>query len=102
MNSPWNALDWLQYLVSFALVIALLLGMLWFLKRLQDKRGLFQRPRQQLQVAESLSIGTRQKVLLLQVGSRQVLLGVTPQAIQVLDKWSASTPAHGGIVNVDA
>lgn len=50
-----------------------------------------------LRVVAGLSLGTRERVLLLQVGSRQLLLGVSPgriQALYVLDEpLEPSAPA---------
>jgi len=53
--------DWMQYLLSFALVIGLLLGSLWMLRKLQSGNGLRPSGAKRLKVVETLSIGPRQK-----------------------------------------
>jgi flagellar protein FliO/FliZ len=80
------ALHIAQYLLSFGLVIGLLLAVLWGLKRIQSQGGLQSRQRDaRIQIIETLSMGARQKVVLLRVDQRDVLLGVTPMEIRALD-----------------
>jgi flagellar biosynthetic protein FliO len=79
----------LQYLASFALVVALLLGLLWSLTRLQGTRA-FQRREQRLQVVESLALGARLKVALVRCDGRELLVGVTPTQISPLGSWRAA------------
>ena len=83
MRTSFTALDWLQYGLSFAFVIALLLGMLFLLRKLQSARG-FARKEQRLQVIESLSLGPRQKLALVRVDGACVLLGITASQITAL------------------
>lgn len=81
----WTLWDWMQYLLNFGLVIAVMLGCLWMLKRLQGKS--FQLPRKhasRLQVIETLSIGPRQKILLISVDGRELLISSTAQQINNL------------------
>lgn len=71
----------LQVAGSFFLVIAVLLGVLFFLKRSntvtsQSVGG--------LHVVSSISLGQRERAILLQVGDEQLLVGVTAQSIQPL------------------
>ena len=78
--------DWLQYLLSFALVIALLLGCLWALRKLQTGSGLMRaKTDARLKIVETLSVGPRQKIALVQVDGQDVLLGITAQAITPLN-----------------
>lgn len=77
--------DWLQYLLSFALVIGLMLALLWGLKKLQVGAGSSRRNQNRLQVLESVAIGPRQKIALVRVDNREVLIGVTPQQITGLE-----------------
>lgn len=95
MQQGWSAADWLQYLLSFAFVIALLLGLLWTLRKLQGGQmvqgGLLRRKTGRLQLIESLSIGPRQKLALVSVDGREVLLGITAQTINALQPWARET-----------
>lgn len=83
--------DWLQYLLSFALVIGLMLALLWGLKKLQVGTGLARRHQGRLQVLESVAIGPRQKIALVRVDNREVLIGVTPQQVCGIDSFPALT-----------
>lgn len=86
----WTAWDWLRYLLNFGLVIAILLGCLWMLKRMQGNTSMLARKNnRRLQVIESLSVGPRQKIMLVAVDGREVLVSATPQSIQAL---GTSTP----------
>jgi flagellar protein FliO/FliZ len=101
MTSVWTLGDWLQYLFSFAFVIGLLLTLLWTLRKLQNGQGLLRKHTQRLQTLETLSVGTRQKIMLIRVDDREVLVGVSAQSMTVLSPWppkdndpdSASAPA---------
>lgn len=79
--------DLLQYLVSFAFVIALLLGLLYALRKLQTGSVFAQRG-QRLQIVEAVSLGPRQKVVLVRVDDHEVLLGVSAAQINLLDTLS--------------
>jgi len=61
MNTGWTFLDWLQYVLSFSLVIALLLALLWTLRKLQNGSHMLRKKSQRLHTVETLSIGPRQK-----------------------------------------
>jgi flagellar protein FliO/FliZ len=87
MNSVWTLGDWLQYLFSFVFVIGLLLTLLWTLRKLQNGQGLMRKHTQRLQTLETLSVGTRQKIMLIRVDDREILVGVSAQNITVLSPW---------------
>jgi len=79
------ALDIAQYLISFGLVIGLLLAALWALKKVQMQGGLRKRSNsQRLQILESVSIGARQKILLIRCDEQDLMVGVTPGEIRAL------------------
>ncbi|MEK7344263.1 MAG: flagellar biosynthetic protein FliO [Pseudomonadota bacterium] len=92
MNSVWTLGDWLQYLFSFIFVIGLLLTLLWTLRKLQGGASLLRKNTQRLQTLETLSVGTRQKIMLIRVDDREILVGVTAQQMTVLTPW----PEAGG------
>jgi len=89
-----SGVDMLQYGASFALVVALLVGLLWALKRLQRGQGL-RRHEKRLQVVESMALGARHKVALIRVDHREVLVGITASQINTLASWvqPAGAPA---------
>lgn len=83
MSTAWTFADWLQYLLSFAFVIGLLLALLWTLRKLQNT-GTLRKSSQRLHVLESLSMGPRQKIVLIRVDDREVLVGITAQQMTAL------------------
>jgi len=87
MHSGWNFVDWLQYLLSFALVIGLLLALLWSLRKLQNGGPGLRKSERRLQMIESLSIAPRQKIVLVRVDDRDVLIGVTAHQMTALSPW---------------
>jgi flagellar protein FliO/FliZ len=93
MSAAFSFLDWLQYALSFALVIGLLLGLLYLLRKLQGGQA-FGRKDQRLQVLESLSLGPRQKIALVRVDGAQVLLGITATQITALGPVATDTAAQ--------
>ncbi len=86
MNSAMTLGDWLQYLFSFIFVIGLLLALLWTLRKLQGG-ALLRKSTQRLQTLETLSVGARQKIMLVRVDDREILVGVTAQQMTVLTPW---------------
>ena len=87
MNTVWTLGDWLQYLFSFLFVIGLLLALLWTLRRLQGGPSLLRKHTHRMQTLETLSVGTRQKIMLIRVDDREILIGVTAQNMSVLSPW---------------
>lgn len=73
-----------QVFVGLIFVIGLIFSMGWLLKRMgQGTIG----GGQHLKVLASLSLGTREKIALIQVGDQQLLLGITPNAINNLQTF---------------
>ena len=93
MNAGLNGMDALRMLGSMAVVIVLLLAVLWGLKRVQNKM-LTANHSGRLQVIETQSIGTRQRIALVRVGDNEVLIGITPTQINALGNWKANHPIH--------
>jgi len=95
MNASWGGV--IQYLLSFALVIALLLGSLWALRKLQGGGLMRAKADARLKIVETLSIGPRQKIALVQIDGQDVLLGVTAQSITPLHSSTARAGAGIGL-----
>ena len=89
MASGLSAVDMLRFAGSLILVLCLLGGLLWALKRMQTGVRPNGTPRQ-LQVIEAVSVGPRQKVALVRVGKREVLVGISPAQITALGNWPAA------------
>jgi len=75
MTSLW------QLTLGMVAVLGLIFGIAWLLKR----SGRFQMAAGgSLRILGGLSMGTRERVVLLQVGETQMLLGVAPGRVQML------------------
>lgn len=86
----------LQTIVSLAGVVMLIVGCGFFLKRLTANHA-GAAPRQgPLHVVSSLSLGLKEKLLLVQVGEQQILLAVSQGRIETLQTYD--TPV---VTNVD-
>lgn len=70
-------------------VLALIVGLAWLLKRLP---GTGLRSSDQLRVLTSLTVGQRERLLVVQVGPQQLLLGVTAQGITTLHTLAEPLP----------
>lgn len=85
-----HASDWLSFAFSFGIVLALLGALLYTLKRLQNGNvlGMGQR---RIRVIDSMSLGPRQKIVLVRVKDQDILLGITAQQINTLASFYLST-----------
>jgi flagellar protein FliO/FliZ len=96
-NGLANSMDWLSMASSFLLVIGLLAVVLYLLRRFQP--GALGGGRQ-IQLLESLATGSRQRVVLVRVRDKDLLLGVSMQQINTLAEWPApideQRPVLGG------
>ncbi len=70
-------------LVGLVMVLGLILGLAWLLKRMPGAgQGL--RQSEQLRIVGMLSVGTKERVAVIQVGGEQLLVGVSPGGISRL------------------
>lgn len=70
-----------RLIIGLVVVIAAVVGLAWFLRRLG---GIGQHADGQLRVLAGLAVGQRERVVLIQVGEEQVLIGVAPGRVQTL------------------
>ena len=71
-----------QMLLGLLAVVALIFGMAWLLKRVQQQSG--NPAGQSIKLLGSRALGPRERLLLVQVGREQLLLGLTPGQISAL------------------
>jgi flagellar protein FliO/FliZ len=81
--------NWLYVAMNFAVVLALLGGVLYVLKRVQSG-NLLGMPARKIKVIEMVSVAPRQKVVLLRVKDQDVLIGVSPQQINAIATFPVS------------
>ncbi|MAT95208.1 MAG: flagellar biosynthetic protein FliO [Halioglobus sp.] len=77
----FNARYLMQVFVSLLFVLACLLGLLYLLKRLHGGTA---SARQGIQVLASVKVGAREKILLLEAGESQLLVGVAAGSVRTL------------------
>jgi len=87
-------METIRVIVSLLVVFGLMGALLWGLKKMQS-RITQAVPGRRLQILESTSIGTRQKLALVSVGGHELLVGVSPGQITALGQWrtEAARPA---------
>lgn len=79
-----------QVLLGLLLVIGLIFLLAWLVRRMQQ---VVPRGGQVIQLLASQSLGARERLLLVQVGSEQILLGLTPGTITALHVLAQPVPA---------
>lgn len=94
---PVGAASLLQVVLALILVLGLIVAMAWLMRRMG---GLTQVGGGVVRVLGGVPVGQRERVVLIQVGSKQLLLGVAPgrvQTLHVLDEpINVSTAPAGG------
>lgn len=81
-NAPRTATPaWSNMIVGLVTVLGLILGLAWITKRLRERvPGLAG----QLNIVESVALGPRERLCIVEVDGKRLLLGVTQQSITVL------------------
>ncbi len=90
-TDPMAASNLWQLTLGMIVVLGVMLGLAWILKR----SGKFQMAAGgSLKILGGLSMGTRERVVLLQVGETQLLVGVAPGRVQTLHVLEQPLEAH--------
>ncbi|NNN46573.1 flagellar biosynthetic protein FliO [Vibrio sp. 2-2(8)] len=87
MAAPNDHLDLATTFGSLLFVIALILFLAWVLKRMRvptfgNQKG--------LSIVRQLPVGTKERIVIVQAGEEQFLVGVTSQSVQLIAKLDAS------------
>jgi flagellar protein FliO/FliZ len=85
-----HATDWFSFIASFTVVLVLLGLVLFGLKKMQNGSLLGMGPRR-IRILDTVSIGPRQKIILLRVRDEDILVGVTVQQINTLAGFPLSS-----------
>jgi len=86
-TDPMNAGYLLQLIIGLVVVILCIVALSWLarrMQRLQTSTG------GSLQVIEGVNVSARERVVLLQVGDKQVLVGVAPGQVNALHVFDDS------------
>ena len=78
-----NQLDWATTFGSLLFVVAFILFLAWLLKRMRVPAMINQSG---LSVVRQIPVGTRERIMIVQAGEEQFLVGVTAQSIQLISK----------------
>lgn len=83
---PMSAEYIVKTVIGMIIVIGLIVGLAWLMRRMGHMHGMLSG---HIKVVSSLAIGGREKLLLVQVGDEQFLLGATPTQINSLARLAS-------------
>lgn len=78
---PVNTGSILQMIFGLAVVVFLIIGVAWFMRRMGSFHG---HANSSMKILGGMSVGQRERVLLMEVGNTQLLIGTTPGNIRTL------------------
>lgn len=93
-SEPVGFGNYLQMFLGLFIVVALIFGMAWFMRRMGNMRGM---AAGNLKILGGLSVGQRERIVLIQAGNTQLLVGVAPGAIRTLHVLDELIPANDEI-----
>ena len=80
-NEPVGVGNYLQMFFGLFIIVALILGLAWFMRRMGNMNSM---AAGNLKVLGGLSVGQRERIVLVQAGKTQLLVGVAPGEIRTL------------------
>ncbi|MEZ8822777.1 flagellar biosynthetic protein FliO [Vibrio amylolyticus] len=83
MAATGTQLDLATTVMSLLFVIALIVVLAWALKRMRVPTMMNQKG---LSIVRQISVGTKERIMIVQAGEDQFLVGVTSQSIQLISK----------------
>lgn len=81
-----------QTLLTLAVVVGLIFALAWMARRMP---GLTPRAGGEIRVVDTLVLGARERLLLVEVGGERLLLGTAPGRIERLHVLGGTAPANG-------
>lgn len=81
--APGSQLDWATTFGSLLFVIAFILFLAWLMKRMRVPSLVNQKG---LNIVRQIAVGNRERIMIVQAGEEQFLVGVTAQSIQLISK----------------
>ncbi len=95
-STPFSGWEIFRLIAALILVLLVFLALVWVFRRLQP--GVAMGAASPLKIVASLPLGTRERLLLVELGKQQLLLGVTPAGITLLhtlaEPLSLATPSQ--------
>lgn len=93
ITEPVGAGDFLQMFLGLLLVLAIIFAMAWIIRRM----GSFQQMSHgALRILGGVSLGQRERIVLVQVGEQQLLIGLAPGQIRTLHVLEQSVSIKTG------
>lgn len=80
-SEPVGLGNYLQMFFGLFIVVGLIVGMAWFMRRMSNMSGM---ATGNLKVLGGVSVGQRERIVLVQAGDTQLLVGVAPGEIRTL------------------
>ena len=97
-SAPDTVMTMLSLGFGLLAVIAIIFGCAWIVRRMSGMTGGNTRA---MKVVSVMPMGTRERIALIDVGGKQILIGVTPQAIRTLHVFDEPVVAPGEQVSGD-
>lgn len=79
LAKPMSFGEIFQVMSGLVLVIVLIVGMMWLLKRFGGFTGSTNR---NIRLIGGINVGTREKIVLVQIGDEQIVLGIAPGSVR--------------------
>lgn len=92
-NEPIGAGSYFQMVLGLIFIVALIVGMGWFIRRMGSFNTVASG---NLKLLGGLSLGQRERIVLVQVGETQLLVGVGPGQIRTLHVLEEPVSMEGG------
>jgi flagellar protein FliO/FliZ len=80
-NLPNYGSHLVEMMLSLLLVLSLIFALAWFFKRINNNRIM---PSQVMDVKASLSLSPKEKLMIVQVGDEQIVVGVAPGFVSLI------------------
>ena len=81
----------LDTVLSLGLVVALIIGLVWLTRKWGRFNHFTHNP---IQILGGVTLGHKEKAILIEVEGQKLVIGVTPQTVTLLHTLSSPTPTH--------
>ncbi|CCQ09720.1 Flagellar biosynthesis protein FliO [Pseudoalteromonas luteoviolacea B = ATCC 29581] len=85
---PFDATNLASMISSLVVVLVVIVVLAWFVKRLNPNLG----ASEHFKVVRSMPLGTKERLMIIEVDNKQHLLGVTPNSINYLYELKTPLP----------
>lgn len=96
-SEPVGLGNYLQMFFGLFIVVGLIVGMAWFMRRMSNMGGMGEG---NLKVLGGVSVGQRERIVIVQAGDTQLLVGVAPgeiRTLHVMDEPIVTTQSNSNV-----